>query len=231
MPATGSKRRMRGHFVYTSWLHTDPTGRPQLIGIGGPSCAGKSEVASRLAAALDAPVVGLDAYYRDLPDLPFDERTQANFDIPDALDEELLSAQLRWLSEGGEIEVPVYDFTRYVRTGETRRVRAGRFAVVEGLFTLYWEALRHLLDVKVFVAAPDGVCLSRRLDRDVRERGRSEESVNRQYNATVRPMAEKYVLPTRRFADLVLDGTGSIEHSVAAVLARVRQAQAAGRLI
>jgi uridine kinase len=148
-----------------------------LIGIAGPSGAGKSELARSLARALDAPIVALDSYYKDLSQLPVEERSGANFDVPEALDAELLTTQLGSLSKGEEIRVPVYDFARHVRTGETRRVIAGPFAIVEGLFTLYWEPVRSLLSIKVFVDAEAEVCFRRRLERDMGERGRTAESV------------------------------------------------------
>ncbi len=181
-------------------------------------------MAKRVAAALGAPVVALDAYYRDLADMPLDARAVANFDAPDALDEALLIAQVRLLAQGRPADVPVYDFTRHVRTAAIQRVQSSEFLIVEGLFTLHWEAVREALAVKVFVIAEDDVCLTRRLERDIRERGRTRESVLLQYEATVRPMAEKYVLPTRGYADLVLDGTGSIEASAQAVLSMAKRA-------
>ena len=207
--------------MYTASLRE--TG-PHLIGIAGPSGAGKSELANRLAAALEAPIVSLDSYYRDLAHLRLEERARQNFDHPDALDEELLAAHLRLLAQGGEVAVPVYDFTRHARSAETRRLRPTGFVIVEGLFALYWERVRSLLHSKVFVFAEDEVCLARRLERDVRERARTPESVIEQYTTTVRPMAVRYILPTREFADVVLSGTGRIDDSVAAVLRRVRRA-------
>ena len=108
------------------------------------------------------------------------------------------------------------------RMGNLRDVPAGEFVILEGLFTLYWEELRGLLDVKVFVEADHEVCLNRRLERDIRERGRSRESVLEQYRTTVEPMARRHILPTAAFADLVLDGTARIEESVAAALERIR---------
>jgi len=124
----------------------------------------------------------LDSYYRDLGHLPLEERSRTNFDVPEALDAELLSAQLRSLSAGEEIRVPVYDFVHYVRTVDGRLMKAAEFAVVEGIFTLYWETVRSLLEVKVLVDAGDDLCLSRRLERDVHERGRTPESVIEQYS-------------------------------------------------
>ncbi|MCC7173924.1 MAG: uridine kinase [Bryobacterales bacterium] len=193
----------------------------RTVGIAGPSCAGKTEVATLVARALGAPVLNLDAYYRDLAHLPPEERALWNFDTPESLDEQLLIEQIGAITRGEEAAVPVYDFAQHVRSAGVRRVQAAGYLVVEGLFALYWEPLRSLLDLKVFVSAPDAVCLDRRLERDIRERGRSRESVLEQYSRTVRPMSERFVLPTRIFADLVLDGAGSIQDSVAAVLGRL----------
>ena len=176
-----------------------------------------------MARALAAPVIGLDAYYRDLVHLPLEQRALSNFDIPDALDGELLIGHMRRLASGAAADIPVYDFTRHIRSAAVQRVEPSAFVVVEGLFTLHWEDLRRLLDVKVFVTAEHEVCLARRIERDVRERGRTPESVLQQYAATVRPMADKHVLPTRRFADMVLDGTGSLDQSVMSVLRAARR--------
>jgi len=197
--------------------------RPYLIGIAGPSCAGKSELAQRLGRMLPAPILSLDSYYRDLAHLPFEERGRRNFDLPEALDEELLAAHLGLLAGGREIAKPVYDMTRHARAGGTERVVPGEFLIVEGLFALYWEDVRRLLGTKVFVEAPDEVCFERRRERDVRERGRTPESVLEQYTRTVRPMAERYILPTREFADVVVSGTEAVERSVGAVLAHIKK--------
>ncbi len=196
---------------------------PHLIGVAGPSCAGKTELARALGDRLPAPIISLDSYYVDLVHLPFEERPRTNFDVPESLDKDLFVNQLRQLSRGEEIHVPVYDFTRHIRASETKSVRAGEFVIVEGLFALYWEEVRALLGTKVFVFADDDICFGRRLERDVRERGRTPESVREQYDSTVRPMAETYILPTRRFADLVLSGTDPFEQSVRAVLTRANR--------
>lgn len=202
--------------------------KPCLIGIAGPSGAGKSRLAEALAERLSAPILSLDSYYREYPDLPFAERARINFDEPAALDSALLLEQLACLAQGGEIAVPVYDFATHNRVPERILLRAGECVILEGLFTLYWEEIRALLAVKVFVATGDDVCYGRRLERDTRERGRSPESVRWQYDTTVRPMAERYVLPSRQFADVVVSGTAPLERSAAVVLARVQLAQTVG---
>jgi len=194
-----------------------------VIGIAGPSCAGKSELARRLAHKLGARILPLDCYYRDLSHLPLDERCGMNFDVPEALDVPLLIQQLSLLAEGCEITRPVYDFRQHVRAPEPERVVPAEFIILEGLFALYWEEVRRRLALKVFVEAPPEVCLARRLERDVRERGRTPESVVEQYERTVRPMAERYILPTRALADVVVSGLAPIEESVACVLELIRE--------
>jgi uridine kinase len=190
-----------------------------LIGIAGPSGSGKTELARALAGALGAPILSLDSYYRDLAHLPFEERAQTNFDVPDAIELDLLLAHLRSLAGGGEAEIPVYDFTRHLRTGRSRTVRAGDVGVLEGLWTLYWDDVRRLLGTKIYVDTADDVCFERRLVRDLRERGRSAESVAGQYAATTRPMARRYVLPARQFADVVVSGVAPVEESVRTIRA------------
>ena len=197
-----------------------------MIGIAGPSCSGKSELARRLAQQLSAPVMSLDSYYIDLAHLPLEERARTNFDDPASLDEEVLTRQLRQLAAGEAIARPVYDFARHTRSAEVERVEPARFVVVEGLFTLHWPAVRALLDTKVYIDVQDAVCLERRLERDVRERGRTPESVRAQYATTVRPMAERYIHPTRRYAEVVVSGVAPLEISAAAVLAHIRGAGA-----
>jgi len=190
----------------------------RLIGIAGPSGSGKSELSRRLAAALGAPIVSLDSYYRDLSHLALDDRAKQNFDIPDSLDDGLLLEQCAAVARGETIDVPHYDFSCHTRVAGTQRIEPGRTVIVEGLFTLYWNDLRHLLHASVYVDLEDEICYARRLARDVRERGRTPESVETQYYSTVRPMAEQYIWPTRRHADVVVRGDALLEESVAAVI-------------
>ena len=198
--------------------------RPYLIGIAGPSCSGKSELTRRLAGILSAPVLALDSYYRELDHLELEERARSNFDQPAALDERMVFEHLRALARGQAIARPIYDFTTHSRTGEVEYLAPGAFVIVEGLFMLYWKEVRRLLSTKVYIHAGDEVCFERRLERDVRERGRTPESVYRQYAETVRPMAERYVWPARHYADLVVSGVEPLEKSSAAVLAHIARA-------
>jgi uridine kinase len=194
-----------------------------LIGIAGPSGAGKSYLARHLAHQLRAPVLALDHYYRDLSHLPLEERARSNFDEPAALEHELLIAQVADLHAGLAIPVPTYDFALHTRTSSTQWFEPQPFVIVEGLFTLHWPELRRLLTTGVYVEMADDACLHRRQARDVRERGRTPESVVEQFRNTVAPMAERYVRPTRLHADVVLSGDTPIAEGVARVLDHLRQ--------
>jgi uridine kinase len=194
---------------------------PYLIGIAGPSCAGKTELARHLSRLLSATILPLDCYYFDLSHLPRAERAHSNFDVPEALDHQLFLTHLTALSQGREAPRPIYDFATHARTGQVEVVQPGQFILVEGLFALYWEEARELFGTKIFVDLDNKSCLDRRVARDVRERGRTPESVVLQFSETVRPMAEKYIRPTQRFADLVVRGDELIDRSAASVMAHV----------
>ena len=192
--------------------------KPYLIGIAGPSCSGKSEVARRLARILRAPTLVLDHYYRDLASIPFAERLNINFDAPESLDREMIAEHVRALQDGQSIEQPTYDFTHHIRTERTETVPSAPFVLVEGLFGLYWPELRQALSLRIYIDASHEVCLARRIFRDVRERGRTEESVRSQYEVTVQPMCECHIAPTQAHADLVLNGVAPVKQSVYTIL-------------
>jgi uridine kinase len=206
--------------------------RPHIIGIAGPSSSGKSELARHLVQQLPGTaIVSLDSYYRGMEEIPLEARKKVNFDHPDALDGTLLHEHLKAMAAGEAIDEPVYSFADYARTSLSRRIEPGQYAIVEGLFVLYWPELRDMLDTKVYVETDPAVCFNRRLTRDVAERGRTPQSVCEQYERTVRPSAEWFVTPTRKFADLVVSGEEPLTQSTAAVvraLGRVRNAQSAG---
>ncbi len=193
-----------------------------LIGIAGPSGSGKSFLATRLARQLQGHVLGTDAYYRDLGHLPPHDRAHSNFDDPAAIDHLLLIEQVSRLRHGEPVDVPLYDFATHTRKPETRTFEASGVVIVEGLFTLYWPELRALFGTKVYVDLHDELCLKRRTHRDVRERGRTPDSVLQQYNTTVAPMAEHYVRPTIAHADVVVFGADPIAEEIARVLEHYR---------
>jgi uridine kinase len=193
---------------------------PRLIAIAGMSGAGKTVLTRALAARLadQAAVLALDSYYQPLDHLTEDERAARNFDHPEALDWPLLVGQVNRLLGGATVAGPVYLFDRHTRAPHTALIEPRPYVIVEGILALHEPRLRALAHLKVFVSAPAAECRRRRLARDVAERGRTEESVLRQYRASVVPMARRYVLPTRRHADLIVSGRRPIEESVAAVL-------------
>ena len=196
---------------------------PVVLGIAGASGSGKTTLALELARALGGMHFPLDHYYCDLGHLPFEERTRQNFDDPGIIESPLLAADVAALARAEEIERPVYDFESYTRArGQSQPVRAGAYLLVEGLFALYYPDLLPLYQLRVFVDTPDDVCFERRLKRDVEQRGRTPESVRKQYETTVRPASLQFVRPTARFADLVIDGTEALDWKVEQVLAELR---------
>ena len=194
--------------------------RPFLVGIAGASCSGKTELARGLARQLldDALPFALDHYYMDRAHIPEPVRSDFNFDHPDALDAPLLIRDVESLKLGLGIEQPRYSFVTHARLESTEPIAPRPVIIVEGLFSLYWPALRDLLDLKIYVETPDEECYARRLRRDVSERGRSPESIEYQYSVTVRPMALSYVRPTAQFADLTVSGVVPLDSSIKATL-------------
>src|SRR5688500_2983826 len=162
-----------------------------IIGICGGTGSGKTTVANRILESVSASEVVFiqqDSYYRNLTDLPLDYRGLANFDHPDALDNDLLVNHIRRLKSGEAIELPLYDFRTHMRMNETRSVLPKPIVIVEGILIFADARLLEQMDIKVFVDTPDDIRFIRRLRRDVAERGRTVESVIEQYLATVRPM-------------------------------------------
>ena len=197
--------------------------RPILLGIAGCSGSGKTTLARELAAGLDATLFPLDLYYRDLSQFPLDARDKRNFDHPDSLESELFLAHLRNLAEGQPIQRPIYDFKTHTRVaGAFEPVTPRRVVIVEGILALHYPELLPLYTLSVFVEAPDDVCLNRRIHRDMRERGRTEASVREQYEAAVRPMAERYILPSQVHATLTVSGCESLDWSVERVRRTLR---------
>lgn len=187
-------------------------------GIGGPTCSGKTTLAEGIAGRFVErhPVVwSLDAYYRDLSALPIEERSIQNFDSPDALEWPLIVQHAAALRHGHSVQVAVYDFTAHARLAGQRQVTPGELVIVEGLHALYHPELRALYDLSLFVGLSNEACLARRMIRDAAERGRTPESIRRQFEQTVRPMADAHVFPARVFADAVLEGDAPVAENVA----------------
>lgn len=199
--------------------------RPLVLGIAGCSGSGKTTLARELAAQLDGTLLPLDFYYRDLRHLEPEVRARRNFDHPDSLESDLLTTHVEALSKGQSVGCPIYDFASHTRVTErTQSLVAAQVLIVEGILALHYEALRQLYDFSIYVNAPHEVCLARRIYRDIRERGRTEESVLRQYEETARPMADLYVLPSAKHASITVEGTDALDWSVEQVLQSLHQA-------
>jgi uridine kinase len=197
--------------------------RPLFIGIAGGSGSGKTTIAESVVDRLDGQValVQHDAYYRHVPELSFEERTQVNYDHPESLESELLVDHLETLRIGRAVERPVYDFSTHLRADETVRIEPAPVVVVEGILVLAEPDLRSELDLKIFVDTDADIRLARRLRRDIEERGRTAVSVIDQYLSTVRPMHLEFVDPSMRYADLIIPA-GYNPAAVATVVELIR---------
>lgn len=198
---------------------------PVVVGVAGGTGSGKTTVAAEILRRAGTDHISLmqtDAYYKDLSDLPMAQRAMQNFDHPDALDNELLIAHLKELKAGRPVEVPVYDFTTHARTTTTLRVEPHRVILLEGILIFSDPALRQLMDVRIYVDTDADIRFIRRLQRDIAERGRTMESVIHQYLATVRPMHQEYVEPSKRHANVIIPEGGFNEVAMEMIAARIR---------
>ncbi|HMO15690.1 MAG TPA: uridine kinase [Pirellulaceae bacterium] len=193
----------------------------RVIGIAGASGAGKTKFARQLHQRLfgtlapnDVALLHEDNYYRDQSDLSMAERLLTNYDHPAALEHDLLARHVAELRAGRAVQIPQYDYAHHTRSQETHRFEPARVLIVEGILVLHDQMLRSLFDVKVFVDVPLDICLIRRLNRDIHERGRSVESILDQYEMTVRPMYYQFIEPTKLHADIIVPRGGENEQAV-----------------
>jgi len=199
--------------------------KPLVLAIAGCSGSGKTTLAAELATQLEATLFPLDLYYRDLSQFPLDTRHKRNFDHPDSLESELIIAHVRDLAAGQPIQRPVYNFKTHSRVPNAfETITPARVVLVEGILALHYPELLPCYQFSIYVNAPHEVCLARRIHRDVRERGRTEDSVREQFDATARPMADLYVIPSATRASVTVEGTDSLDWSVEQVLQRLHQA-------
>ena len=197
---------------------------PLVIGIAGGSGSGKTTVAQEILQRVGPSQIAFlqhDSYYKDLTGLPPTQRMEANFDHPNSLETELLIRHIESLRDGKPVEVPIYDFATHSRTIQTFTVRPRRVILVEGILIFAEAELRRLFDVKLFVDTDSDLRFIRRLHRDITERGRTTESVIKQYQATVRPMHLEFVEPSKRYADVIIPEGGFNTAAMDMVVARV----------
>ena len=181
-----------------------------VIGIAGGSGSGKTTLLKNIIQTFGPAITVLshDNYYKRHDEMSYEERCKLNYDEPDALETDLMVKQLQQLRDGQEILCPVYDFTVHNRSDETILIKPERVIIVEGILIFENEDLRKLMDIKIFVDADADIRICRRIKRDVNKRGRSLESVITQYQETVKPMHEKYVEPSKKYADIVVPEGG-----------------------
>ena len=182
--------------------------KAMLIGIAGGTGSGKSTFAEGLRVLFpdEVTIIEYDNYYKPQDHISFEERLKTNYDCPDALDTDLLVMQLESLVRGEAIEIPLYDFCVHTRKNETRKIEPRPIIIVDGILTFHDERLRSMFDLKIFADADADERILRRLRRDVNERGRDIDGVIRQYVDTVKIMHGIYVEPTKKYADIVVNG-------------------------
>ena len=180
-----------------------------LIGIAGASGSGKTIIANNIIESLGsdkAVIIQEDSYYKDLSDVPYEDRVGRNFDHPDAFDHELLAEHLLQLLNGKAVSHPIYDYKLHTRSKETETVGPACLIILEGILVFSKAQLRELMDYRVFIDTPLDICFIRRLRRDIEERGRTLGSVIRQYTETVRPMYLEFIEPSKQYADILISG-------------------------
>ena len=196
-----------------------------VIGIAGGTGSGKTTLMKNIIQRFGGAVTVLshDNYYKRHDELPLEEREKLNYDEPDALETDLMARHLEQLRRGEAIDCPVYDFTVHNRSNEIIRVVPQRVIIVEGILIFENEPLRNLMDIRIFVDTDADIRLCRRIKRDVNKRGRTLESVLLQYQQTVKPMHEKYVEPSKRFADVVVPEGGKNKVALDMIMGRIQR--------
>ncbi|GAA2872598.1 uridine kinase [Lactobacillus intestinalis] len=200
--------------------------KPIIIGITGGSGSGKTTIAHEIANQIEANdrivIMTQDSYYKDNTGLPMSERQKINYDHPNAFDMPLLEAQLNQLLHRKPIEMPTYDFTEHTRSDKTVHINPADIIILEGILVLFNEEIRNLMDIKVYVDTDDDIRFIRRLERDMKERGRSLDSVINQYLTTVKPMYHQFIEPTKRYADIIIPEGGENNVAIDMLTTKVR---------
>lgn len=197
-----------------------------IIGISGASASGKSLLANTIVNELGSDqvvVISEDSYYKDHSNIPFEERAKINYDHPDSLDHDLLYQHLNELQEGKTIDVPHYNHSMHIREKESRKIGQHRIIVLEGILLFVDKRLREIMDIRIFMDTALDICLVRRLKRDIKERGRSIDSVLKQYDETVRPMFLQFIDPSKRYADLIVPRGGGNRIAIDMIKAKMRE--------
>ncbi len=199
--------------------------KPFILGIAGGSGSGKTTVTKKIMSALDSEAIILidhDSYYKDQSAIAFEKRLSVNYDHPDALDNDLLLEHLKKLRNYKPVEKPVYNFVSYTRSEQTLRIEPKDIIILEGFLIFTDPRIRDMCDIKIYVDTDDDVRIIRRIERDLKERGRSLESIISQYFLTVKPMHHQFVEPSKRFADIIIPYGGHNQIAIDMLLTQIK---------
>ena len=199
---------------------------PILIGISGGTGSGKSTVTKEIFKEIaedSITIIEQDSYYKEQSHLSFEDRVKTNYDHPDAFDNELLKEHLSDLLIGKAIEKPIYDFENHNRKSETIKVEPKDIIIIEGILILYEKEIRDLLDIKIFVDTDSDVRVIRRILRDIKDRGRTLDSVILQYMSTVRPAHLQFIEPTKRYADIIIPEGGYNKVAIDLIVTKINE--------
>jgi uridine kinase len=197
-----------------------------VIGIAGASGSGKSLLAKTIVNELGSEqitVISEDSYYKDLGDMPLNQKAARNFDHPEAFDHHLFAQHLEAMKQGQTVQIPIYDYATHSRTTETRTIGNHRLVILEGILLFVDEELRNQMDILIYVDTPLDICLIRRMTRDIVERGRTLEGVLAQYQETVRPMYLQFIEPSKRYADVIVPRGGKNRIAIDMIKAKMHQ--------
>lgn len=200
--------------------------KPFIVGLAGPSGSGKSTIAKRVAARLNGQVISMETYSTAMNHLPLAERAKLNYDAPEAIDIKLLDEHVSLYAAGNAIDIPVYDFAEHLRRSDHLHLAAKPLLIVEGILALHFAQLRQHFDLAIYLDAPDDVCLRRRQVRDITERQRPLELIRWQYENTVLPAARQYLLPSKVYANVVVDSGRELSAVESALMQAIENKQA-----
>mgnify|MGYP000529100095 FL=1 len=195
-----------------------------IIAVAGGTGSGKSYLAKNLANTYpkkEILIIEQDSYYKDISNLDYEDRCKQNFDHPDAIDSILIENHLKKLLSGKTIYIPRYNFFKHLREREEKKIKQRPIIIMEGILLLHYIRLHKFYALKVFVEAPEHIRINRRIERDIQFRGRTKDSIEKQYYSSVKPMHEKFVQPSKFYSDIVIDGTALINESINQIKSKI----------
>ena len=198
--------------------------RSIFLGIAGGTGSGKTFIVDNLLSIYNSNninVINLDSYYKDLSHMGHQDRVKQNFDHPDSIDIDLIISHLKQISDGNDVDIPIYDFSNHIRLETTKTISQSNVIIVEGIFALHYMQLRKLYTLNVFIETSEDIRFQRRLSRDTKERGRTIGSIKDQFESTVLPMHKKFIGPSKQFADLIIDGNSNIINIIRSIKEKI----------